>query len=211
MLPEESAGCGRLRRLDAGQVFCQIVFLRIPLRRVEPAWRSARAGNTAPFSRALSFKSSLIAVSALTCCEPVLSPRRSLILLRQSFEQSGAGNPRPENLPLLTAHANDFAFAATLQTSHARGHAQTGRKRTPPLPGLRRAPWVFARAFQRSLRAGRDSEASRQDSGSRTRVSITLVLVMDMDIDQERQTLPGLAALQAKLRAFSDPLPSRPT
>src|SRR5208282_2172163 len=129
-----------------------------------------------------------------------LLTRRSL--LRHSFEQGGTGNSRPENLPIFVPHANDFALAATLQTSHTRADSQTGRKknRCRPVAGAHRG---FRECFHWSLgrRARRRFQPARSGPGAR-------VTTMDMNIGQELQTLTGLAAFQAKLGAFGTLVPA---
>lgn len=121
-------------------------------------------------------------------------------LLRQSFETSGTGDPRPENSPILRTHANDVAFAATLQTSHTRGHAQSfGSKYSQgPVSGPHHG---FARGRRRMRR--------QRPRPARTRPPARghgfIVAARIMEIHQERQTLAGFAAFQAELsplRAF---------
>ena len=129
------------------------------------------------------------------------------LLLRQSFQQGRTGNPRPENVPILATHANDFAFATTLQTSHTRGHSQTvGEKhRCRPVSGAHHG-------FQQGLRRRARPRCPPARPGSRALVCIyrvtDIVTNIATEIDQERQTLPRLAAFQTVLGAARTRVPA---
>jgi hypothetical protein len=124
-------------------------------------------------------------------------------LLRHSFQPGRAGNPRPENLPILVSHSNHFALAATVQASYPRGDAHTFRMEHHHclVSSVHRRLW---KRFRCTLQRRARFRFLPARCGARASVRFAIV----MQIHQERQTLPRFSAFQAKLGALRTSIPA---